>query len=70
MNAPARGKKAKYIRKIDQIEQLSSEEKNRLAPIVEKYVFRANDYYLGLIDWDDPNDLSGQLTAARESDAT
>lgn len=50
------GKKAKYIRRLEQVEHLSAGERQALAPIAEQYVFRANDYYLSLIDWDDPAD--------------
>ena len=46
----------KYIRKLEQIEQLSEETCKELAPVVRKFQFRANDYYLGLINWDDPDD--------------
>jgi len=48
--------KPKYITDIDQITALSEEERERLKPITEKFVFRVNDYYLKLINWDDPND--------------
>ncbi|WP_204555379.1 KamA family radical SAM protein [Bacillus ectoiniformans] len=46
----------KYMMKIDQVTQLSEEERDVLKPITEKYVFRVNDYYLNLIDWNDPED--------------
>ncbi len=45
-----------YVVDINKIGGLSDEEKKDLKEVVEKYAFRANDYYLGLIDWDDPND--------------
>jgi len=48
--------KTRYITDIDKIEQLSAEERAKLKPITNKFVFRVNDYYLNLIDWDDPND--------------
>lgn len=48
--------KPKYIRKLEQIKQLSEETCKGLAPVVRKFQFRANDYYLGLINWDDPDD--------------
>ncbi|UCC45305.1 MAG: KamA family radical SAM protein [Candidatus Zixiibacteriota bacterium] len=48
--------RTKYIRRLDQVDQLTDGERLRLAKVVEKYKFRANDYYLGLIDWDDPED--------------
>jgi lysine 2,3-aminomutase len=49
-------RRAKYVRKLDQIEQLSADEIKKLKPVSDKFVFRANDYYLGLINWDDPED--------------
>ena len=63
-------KRVKYVRKLDQIEQLSAEERDRLAPVTDRYVFRANDYYLGLIDWDDPADPIRQLIIPREEELT
>jgi lysine 2,3-aminomutase len=48
--------KTKYIRDIDKVEQLSKKERKALKAVEEKYSFRANDYYLSLIDWDDPED--------------
>lgn len=46
----------KYITNIDKVTQLSQQERDQLRPITDKFVFRVNDYYLNLIDWDDPND--------------
>jgi len=46
----------KYITSVDRIGQLSAEEREKLKPITDKFVFRVNDYYLNLIDWDDPLD--------------
>jgi len=57
--------KPKYITKIDKIPQLSAEEKQQLQPVGEKFVFRTNDYYQGLIDWDDLNDPIRQLVVPR-----
>jgi len=51
-----RMKKVKFYTNLNQVEQLSQETKETLQPITDKYVFRANDYYLNLIDWEDPND--------------
>ncbi len=50
------GKKAKYLTRLDQIPQLSDREKAELKKVDDKFVFRTNDYYQSLIDWDDPND--------------
>ncbi|MEA3226283.1 MAG: 4Fe-4S cluster-binding domain-containing protein [Planctomycetota bacterium] len=46
----------KYLTKIEQLEQLSRDEKTGLEQVTEKFAFRSNEYYLSLIDWDDPDD--------------
>jgi KamA family protein len=57
----------KYLTTIDQLKQyiirsnaagkqLSEEECAELRTITERFAFRANDYYLSLINWDDPDD--------------
>ncbi|WP_268624040.1 KamA family radical SAM protein [Paenibacillus alvei] len=46
----------KYVTDIDKVTQLPETERKRLKQITEKFVFRVNDYYLNLIDWDDLND--------------
>lgn len=48
--------KIRYYTHIRQIPFLSDEQKKVLEPIVERFPFRANDYYLSLIDWNDPAD--------------
>ncbi len=48
--------KPKYLTSISQISELSAAEQAALVPITEKFVFRSNDYYQKLIDWNDPND--------------
>ena len=63
---PAR--RVKYIRRLDQVPQLSEDLRRRLEPVSNEYVFRVNDYYLGLIDWDDPEDPIKQLIIPREEE--
>jgi len=46
----------KYLTKIEQLEQLSQQERVELKKVADKFAFRGNDYYLSLIDWDDPDD--------------
>jgi lysine 2,3-aminomutase len=41
---------------IRQIRQLPEVEREQLLPVVDEYVFRVSEYYLSLIDWNDPND--------------
>ncbi len=76
--------KPRYITKIDQVDRLTSDEKVRLKRVANEFAFRANEYYLSLIDWNDPADpirrlvipdeseleLWGDLDASRESEFT
>jgi len=48
--------KPKYITSVKKIEALSEEERTVAAKVSERFVFRTNDYYQGLINWDDPDD--------------
>ena len=58
-------RRVKYIRSVDQVSNIPESERDNLRKVSEKYVFRANDYYLGLINWDDPNDPIKQLIIPR-----
>jgi KamA family protein len=70
--------KPKYITRIDKLPHLTDREKAELREVEEKFAFRVNDYYLGLIDWNDPNDpirrivipSRDELTAWGELDAS
>lgn len=55
----------KYISRIDHIPQLNESDKAAMRLVEERYVFRATDYYLKLIDWDDPRDPIRQLILPR-----
>ncbi len=46
----------RHMTKVDQIEPLSEREKSALSEVSRRFAFRANDYYLSLIDWADPSD--------------
>jgi len=48
--------RSKYLTNIEQIPSLSEEEKRQLKPVTDKFVFRTNEYYNSLIDWNDPDD--------------
>ena len=49
-------KKIKYLTKLEQIPQLTDSEREGMQKVNDQFVFRTNDYYQSLIDWDDPND--------------
>ena len=55
-------KKPKYLTKLDQIPQLTESEKRELQKVNDKFVFRTNDYYQSLINWDDPDDPIKRIT--------
>jgi KamA family protein len=74
----------RYVTRVEELSQLSSDERKRLEKVTEKFKFYANEYYLSLIDWDDPWDPirrsvipsmeelepRGELDASREQDYT
>ncbi|MCM2466294.1 KamA family radical SAM protein [Methanoculleus oceani] len=45
-----------YLSSLDRVPGISPEERARLAQVTDLFAFRANDYYLSLIDWNDPAD--------------
>lgn len=48
--------RCEYLTQIDQLTQLGESERDSLRKVAERFAFRSNDYYLSLIDWNDPND--------------
>lgn len=48
--------KPKYLTRLKQIPELTALERQQLQPVSDKFVFRSNDYYQQLINWNDPND--------------
>ena len=49
-------RRVRYVKKIASLDQVPEDQRELLEKVSQRYVFRANDYYLGLIDWDDPAD--------------
>jgi len=68
----ARGARAvrsvRYVRSVAQLENIPEVERAKLSKVGERYAFRANDYYLGLIDWQDPKDPIRRLIIPREEE--
>lgn len=60
--------KVKYFTDINKIAMLSELEKENLKEITDKFVFRVNDYYLSLINWDDPDDPIRKLVIPNEGE--
>lgn len=48
--------KVRYYTQLHQISFLSEQDKVELESVTERFLFRGNDYYLSLIDWNDPAD--------------
>jgi lysine 2,3-aminomutase len=48
--------KTKHITKIEHLNRLSVQQIADLQKVTDKFAFRCSDYYLSLIDWDDPAD--------------
>jgi len=61
-------KRVKYVRTVDQVPNIPDKEREKLRRVAERYVFRANDYYLSLINWNDPHDPIKQLIIPRDEE--
>ncbi len=48
--------KPKYVNDIRKISGLDQSEIEQLIQVMDKFEFRANEYYLSLVNWDDPDD--------------
>jgi len=46
----------KYIHQLRRVHGLSDKEREVLEAVEKKFAFRSNEYYLSLIDWEDPDD--------------
>jgi KamA family protein len=60
--------KPRYITRLDQLDGIHGEEKRRLDTVVERFVFRANEYYLSLVDWNDPDDPIRRIVVPDETE--
>lgn len=60
--------KATFITSIDQIDRISQDEKAKISPITDRFAFRSNDYYLNLIDWNNPNDPIRRIIIPNEGE--
>ena len=62
--------KPKYITNIDQIKEIPTGERQILKNVTEKFMFRTNDYYQKLINWDDPDDPIRKIVIPNQSELT
>lgn len=53
---------------IQQITELPEAERAQLLPVTDQYVFRVSEYYLSLIDWNDPDDPIRRIVIPTESE--
>lgn len=68
VESPSSPRKVRYLNSVDQVQDLSPEDRELLKKVSERYVFRANDYYLKLINWKDPADPIRQLIIPRKEE--
>ncbi|MGD2109229.1 MAG: hypothetical protein PVI86_07540, partial [Phycisphaerae bacterium] len=59
------GRRVRYIRDVEKIPNIPPEEREKLRQVAKRYAFRVNDYYLELINWNDPADPIKQLIIPR-----
>lgn len=45
-----------FVNDIDKVKGLSSKERKEIDEVIKTFAFRSNEYYLSLINWDDPQD--------------
>lgn len=60
--------KVRYMTKVKKIEQLDALEVESLQEVEKKFVFRSNDYYNALIDWENPDDPLRKLVIPHEEE--
>lgn len=58
----------KYYNNLDQARCVPSAVRDNAHPVTDRYRFRANDYYLSLIDWSNPNDPIRRIVMPHESE--
>ncbi|MBL0385576.1 KamA family radical SAM protein [Tumebacillus sp. ITR2] len=61
-------RKPQFITDINKVIQISEEERNQLQEVTSQFAFRANDYYLKLINWEDPSDPIRKLVIPHQDE--
>ncbi|MCD6548406.1 MAG: KamA family radical SAM protein [Thermodesulfobacterium sp.] len=59
-----------YIIKLDHVEKLPEQEREELKKVSEKFPFRTNEYYLSLINWEDPEDPIRKISIPSKEELT
>lgn len=65
---PNRRRRPRIVYSLDRVSHLSLDERTRLKRVTDRYAFRANEYYLGLVDWSDPDDPIRRLIIPHENE--
>jgi len=58
----------KYLTRLDQITEIPAGEREKLEEVTKKFMFRTNDYYQKLINWDDPDDPIRRIVIPSEEE--
>ncbi len=48
--------RVRYLNRLEDVRELTPEEREKLSSVAQWFRFRTTDYYLSLIQWDDPHD--------------
>lgn len=67
---PGRTGGRNYLNDLDQIPQLSRAERGSLKEVTERFAFRSTEYYLSLIDWNEPKDPIRRLVIPNQRELT
>jgi lysine 2,3-aminomutase len=58
----------RYLTHLERVSGLGDEERARLEKVIKKFPFRANEYYLSLINWNDPADPIRKIIIPEEEE--
>ncbi len=58
----------RYTKSVSKLDKIPEKDRAMMAKVAERYAFRANDYYLNLIDWDDPDDPIRHIVVPQEGE--
>lgn len=59
---------SEYVTDIRRVNGLSQHETDRLKAVTDEFEFKASDYYLGLINWNDPEDPIRRIIIPSEAE--